>query len=162
MKLSTLIYEAYSKTNQRQDLRHEVRDAVADIMYLKDKDSAQAKEKYRLPKTMYERVGSDQPPLQKIKHKLKTIRDIKTSNTVTNNRGLIRDDVTINIDKIYKNIQEVTEFSGPLNNKQPLNMTNQTQVRKIINPDLTTHLIPKESNKSLSMQRGWQNIKGGK
>ena len=62
--------------------------------------------KQNKPPTMFERVGENTPDIKKIKHNLKTIRDIRTSNTITKNRGMIRDDVEIDVGSIYRIINE--------------------------------------------------------
>jgi hypothetical protein len=162
MKLSTLIHEAYTRYDQRKDIRRDISDAVVDTMYLKEKQKERQEDVHKPPKTMYERVGKKTPNSQKLRHQLKSIRDLRTSNTVTKNRGLIRDDINIDVNGIYKAIQEVTIFPGSRAQKPPTNIVNRTQERKVVRPDPTTHLIPKESMKSLEVQRGWQNIKGGK
>jgi hypothetical protein len=161
MKPSNLIHEAYTKQDQREDIRRDVRDAVVDAMYLKKMERRKRQRSNDLP-TMYERVGKKTPQQQKIRHRLKSIRDIRTSNTVTNNRGLIRDDIDVN--GIYKAILHETQtFSTSLARRNPAKpLINKTQERKAVNPDPSTHLIPKESSKALEVQRGWPNIKGGR
>ena len=106
MKPSTLIQEAYTNFDTQKDIRADISDVTADAMYLKSKD---------MP-TMYERVGKKTPSSKNVKHNLKTIRDIRTSNTVTKNKGLIRDD--IDPKSIYKSIVlELQSFPNSLAQK---------------------------------------------
>ena len=119
--------------------------------------------KSQKPPTMYDRVGEKTPdPKKDIKYNLKTIRDIRTSNTVTKNRGMIRDDVNINVSGIYQLIAEEQKPStfpnslARLHGKENLKQIKPKKVQK----DLTTHLIPKD--RPPKGRPNWNNIKGGR
>lgn len=129
--------------------------------------------------TMYERFGKKTPDIKKnIKHKLKLIRDIRTSNTVTKNRGMIsdvkssksgankgmiRDDVDASglyqlISELKNELPTFPTSLAKLHGDVNLTQTPQTRTKKV-QKHLTSALIPKPYPHKGNPT--WQNLKGG-